>query len=583
MSFASVKKSTKYIMYAGIIMTMKENNVRRTMGERIMKKMVIYHLFVLMIICCSCGRLSEESNAIAFNNYDRRIDQISDEDKTMLKANYIELELETKYVKEYPELNRRLEDINRKEEERINERIEGILKNTGESATWKIEPYEIRREFDSLCSDCHVFSYVVKDYEFAGGIHGYTSWEGYNINPVTGEDIRFQDIVKDVSNLPDIVINEMKSEYSDIREYYDNVPMAETRVKEYLSEYKLSNNAENLCWILVDGGIIFYFNDYELGCYSIGAKSIMIPFDKYTSVFCINCLADTNKIQNSNVIVKGTMAEGTSITKCDTDTIPEECIGSFAIVYDDGYAYLLDQRKKKISGPYLHISYDFDDEWIIACRYTGLNGLLGYLDREGCEITKPCYIRASKMKDRSAMVSEAAGEVYYINDSGDRISGIYQDGYPFENQGNYARVKDENGWGIINEQGVMVFGGADYIETLPEIDTLGSAIKQEHAVLFSLGIDDDFYIIKEYDQYKWISEVKYGTFAIVQNENGLFGIVNCQGDIVIEDRYVSINHEVLYDDSGWFGNYIRFELQEEDGTYSYQEIDFGDEFSRKFS
>ena len=541
-----------------------------------MKKLIVLNVLILIMICCSCGELEGESNAIAFKNYERKIVQMSDGVETMLNANYIEMELDPKYEKKYPELSKRLEDINEKEVKEINTRIEEIWKNTGNSVAWKLEPYEIRREFTSLCSDGEIFSYVVKDYEFTGGIHGYTSWEGYNINPATGEDIRFQDIVKDLSDLPDIIINEMKSEYLDIREYYNNVPQAKTRVKEYLSEYKLLNNAENLCWILVDNGIVFYFNDYELGSYSIGARSIMIPYNKYPDLlYNYRSVEDSDKIQNSNVSVDGTLMTGeTSLTKYNTDRVIEERIGSYAIVYEDGYAYLLDQREKKIAGPYLHISYDFDDDWISACRYTGLNGLLGYLDRDGCEITKPCYVRASKMKDRSAMVSETLGEIYYINNSGERISNNYMDGYPYENQGNYARVKDENGWGIINEHGEMVFCGAESIEELPDVDVLGSAVKQGHAILFSLDPEGKLYIIKEYDQYNWISEVKYGTFAFIRNENGLYGIVDCHGEIVIEDRFVSINHEVLYNDSGWFGDYVRFELQEEDGTYTYQEIDF---------
>lgn len=96
---------------------------------------------------------------------------------------------------------------------------------------------------------------------------------------------------------------------------------------------------------------------------------------------------------------------------------------SYFIVYeDDGYAYLEEQDGDTIAGPYLHIEKDIAWLYDEACRYTGMNGLIGYLDTEGHEITEPKFMEASEMQDGKAMVGEKLGSIYYIKDDGERFT-----------------------------------------------------------------------------------------------------------------------------------------------------------------
>ena len=108
---------------------------------------------------------------------------------------------------------------------------------------------------------------------------------------------------------------------------------------------------------------------------------------------------------------------------------------SYRVQYeDDGFAYLIDNKNEKIAGPYLSIEDDLNWVWNKACRYTGMNGLIGYLDTSGNEITPPMFIEDSKMNNGNAMVSEQEGRIYYINDSGEKITEEYKDGFPFETE-----------------------------------------------------------------------------------------------------------------------------------------------------
>lgn len=238
-----------------------------------------------------------------------------------------------------------------------------------------------------------------------------------------------------------------------------------------------------------------------------------------------------------------------------------------SVVYEEsGEAYLLDSAGEKIAGPYEKIySNDLKWMWDVACRYID-EGLIGYLSSDGSELTKPIYIEASKMRDGKARVREKTGGVYYINSSGERISADFVDAYEYENQGAYARVQLEDGtWGIINRNGELTnFKGADYIEPLPYVTTLGGAVVDGRAILFELNIesDDEITIVKKFEEFSYISEMYEGMFWLVATDEGRSGVIDGKGDIVIPAEYVSIDCGVIGDDK------VEFVCHKPDGTYA---------------
>lgn len=236
---------------------------------------------------------------------------------------------------------------------------------------------------------------------------------------------------------------------------------------------------------------------------------------------------------------------------------------AYSITYDEnGNAYLLDKNNTRVAGPYKVIEDDFQHGDNAIARYIGKNGLYGYLNQEGEEITEPVFQKASVFQDKIAMVSMSDGLIYYIDTSGERITKDYQDGYLFEHQGFYARVKLEDGtWGIINRYDELVFEGADYIEELPMFTTVGCAIVDGHAVLLSLEQReaDEVYIIRTFEEFCDIS-VHMGQFGIVTNKHGLQGVVKWNGDILVPAEYKEITYEVIQDN-------VLLKLQKDDGSY----------------
>ena len=58
----------------------------------------------------------------------------------------------------------------------------------------------------------------------------------------------------------------------------------------------------------------------------------------------------------------------------------------------------------------------------------------------------------------------------------------------------------------------------------------------------------------------------YGLFATVINSEGMIGVVDCTGDVVIPAQYKSIDYEVIFhEESVWVGDDIVFHCYEENG------------------
>lgn len=232
--------------------------------------------------------------------------------------------------------------------------------------------------------------------------------------------------------------------------------------------------------------------------------------------------------------------------------------------------FLLDPDGNNIAGPYRKVyADDLKWCWDETCRYEDANGMLGYLAPDGKELTSALFVEASEMSDGKARVGEKSGGVYYINSSFERISDDYLDGFEYEHQSLFARVQlEDKTWGIIDRHGDLVLEGADSIQPLPLVTVYGSAIIGGKACLLELDLDtaEQIKIVKEFDEFCEISEVYYGLFATVINSEGMIGVVDCTGDVVIPAQYKSIDYEVIFhEESVWVGDDIVFHCYEENG------------------
>ncbi len=259
-----------------------------------------------------------------------------------------------------------------------------------------------------------------------------------------------------------------------------------------------------------------------------------------------------------------------------TETAPQEESETYMgedyskryVEFDEEGAYLVNGSLEVISKHYPKIESRDICEYSDVVRFIGQNGLIGYLSaKDGGEVTPAIFTEASQMKEGSACVNEGEG-YYYISESGERLTEFYYlKAYPFaESQGMFARVMlEDKKWAIINIDGQICIKGLDYVDKLPYVTTIGSAVRNGHALLFDLCEYDKIRLIKEFDEY-CEAKVYYGEIAIVKNSEGLYGAINIFGDIIVPVEYRSVDCMEL-SSHNTFKNIKVFTAQKKDGTY----------------
>lgn len=111
-----------------------------------------------------------------------------------------------------------------------------------------------------------VLSLLVSYYQFTGGAHGLTRIVAYNLDPVTGEVLTFQDILElyrlKLADIKHSITNELKKE--PLLYFFD--------AEEYIE------NKDEFNFYVEDNYMIIYFQQYEIAPYVAGIPEFKIPF-----------------------------------------------------------------------------------------------------------------------------------------------------------------------------------------------------------------------------------------------------------------------------------------------------------------
>lgn len=200
-------------------------------------------------------------------------------------GNYCTIELDEEIRDKYPELSNVADRFNSDMEKEIMDFVRGSDADVLEM--WEegfLGYYEEDRLFHPVRADGKVFSFFTENYSFYGGAHGTTSFTGYNYDPETGEEISFDDVIKDTDNLPEIIFDELTAQNGDLKDYFDELPSDKENLMNSIPG-RLENNADGLSWALDYDGIRFNFEDYAMGSYAIGSQTVKISFSDYPEIF----------------------------------------------------------------------------------------------------------------------------------------------------------------------------------------------------------------------------------------------------------------------------------------------------------
>ena len=207
-------------------------------------------------------------------------------DVVMAYGGYTTIEITDDAKEAYPKLQTYLEDFNKGEEEdilRFFDDSEEELLNW--FATGADIPYQLNHMTRPVRADAKAFSLCVTDYVYYGGAHGVTSWRGINVDPVTGEEIRFDDVFADTSDLPEIIFDELIRQNIDLESYFANDASSKDALMDSLRTTRLSDEDGFIAWTLDTEGVCFYFEDYAMGTYAAGARSLEVLYADHPEIF----------------------------------------------------------------------------------------------------------------------------------------------------------------------------------------------------------------------------------------------------------------------------------------------------------
>ncbi len=154
--------------------------------------------------------------------------------------------------------------------------LEDSAKEESESMGYDMVFYDVQHSYIRR-SDDKIFSYISSSSTFSGGAHGYYGFGGYNYNINTGEEIEFDDVVKDDALLKKELVKRLEREYPDI-DFFDSGD-------DIFANYDGTEQGYEFNFVLEPYGVTFIFNPYEIAAYAYGVQFITIGYDEVPGLF----------------------------------------------------------------------------------------------------------------------------------------------------------------------------------------------------------------------------------------------------------------------------------------------------------
>lgn len=116
-----------------------------------------------------------------------------------------------------------------------------------------------------------LISISVQDEYFTGGAHGGSGVYYFNINPHTGAEFTLDNFLKEGHKQPLTTIAE--GLFRKERELADTASFSENGFEFPEDQFQLNQN-----YGFTKEGIVFYYNNYEVGPYVLGPTQVIIPY-----------------------------------------------------------------------------------------------------------------------------------------------------------------------------------------------------------------------------------------------------------------------------------------------------------------
>ena len=114
-------------------------------------------------------------------------------------------------------------------------------------------------------SDAQVVSFLVYEYTYMGGAHGYYFYTGYNYGTSTGEKLSLEQIVADPALFVQVIGEKVEEKYPGHVDYSLGDP---------LDNYTFSGGTYEYNYCLDPDGVLIIFNPYEIAAYASGVLTV---------------------------------------------------------------------------------------------------------------------------------------------------------------------------------------------------------------------------------------------------------------------------------------------------------------------
>lgn len=240
--------------------------------------------------------------------------------------------------------------------------------------------------------------------------------------------------------------------------------------------------------------------------------------------------------------------------------------------YDvDGNAFLVNNDTGEKIKPTVACSYIYADDILFKddyCRFISKeSGKIGFLINDGEIAIQPQYIEASKMEEGYAVVSKDKSEGYYYidKDGGNLNDQMYEECEPFDNGIARIKYKDGRSCGLLSKSNGALIEGFDRINEFSSTTYSHiTGILNGNAAIIVIDSVTDKVLGTESLEYKDISTAYFDCFAIVQDKNGNYGVIDISNpedpfctQEVIPTVYNKITYNVI-DDTSWYGAHVKF-------------------------
>lgn len=238
------------------------------------------------------------------------------DDKTLAEGYYEEIILSEEYKAKYPKLAEYLSALNGNSNY-------GMPEEVSQYAAWALEDtynegaqYYSDSGFEVYRFDDRLLSIIEHVGDYSGGAHPNHFSGPINLDPVTGDTVRLDQVLNDSSLLPDGIRTELEKKYPGIMEevdsfYYQGEGEDPDQFKQKLID-------DSYTWSVTAEGLYIIFSPYEIASYAAGDLEITLSTSDYP-----NLIQDAYKLSEAQDMTKiVTTIEGDPITVAPKEEEP---------------------------------------------------------------------------------------------------------------------------------------------------------------------------------------------------------------------------------------------------------------------